>query len=367
MTYAGISDEHADHFNAHTSKPLIIRGLLGRCKQTCQGGKKTGSPLVILNNKDNGMPSERPAVVAMDASRFNMESPSLFWPRTFDQRLLESLEQNGQLVPVLATFDGDVCCLLAGQRRVRALAALNQPVHTLILEDVSPLQRGIIYLESNSSEPLDDGAMIRALRYFASCTRDLDPLAPYLGLSSHGRQWSLVCAWLILPASWDDLLVKGHVPLALTRFDPDDLHILQAYFQDMSWSRNNALHFATWIWEASRMKGCSVGALMNELGLNEILSLDLSPKDAMARMLAAARTGRYPRLCLQEREFRKRSQDVVAGSHWRIDQPDNFETRAVALSTRIASPEDLAQRVEELAHIAQDKVWDHLDPAGEPS
>ena len=327
------------------------------------------SPFIL--NKDNDMPSGQPAVVAMDASRFNMESPSLFWPRTFDNRLLESLERNGQLVPVLATLDGNDCCLLAGQRRVKALAALKRPVQTLMLEDVSPLQRGMVYLESNSSESLDDGALIRALRYFSTCTQELAPLAASLGLSPHSRQWSLLCAWLDLPDSWDEILVKGHVPLALakvlTRLDPDDLRTLQAYFLNMSWSRNNAIHFVTWIWEASRRKGCSVSALLDELGLDALLGLDLSPKDAMTRMLAAARAGRYPRLCQQEREFRKRSQDVVAGSQWRIDQPDNFETRVVTLSTRVASPRDLALRVEELARIAQDRVWDDLGPAGEES
>ncbi|GAU07560.1 ParB/Srx family N-terminal domain-containing protein [Desulfoplanes formicivorans] len=314
------------------------------------------------------MPSERPAVVEIEATRFNMELPSLFWPRTFDDRLLGSLERIGQLVPVLATLEGDTPCLLAGQRRVRALAQLGRPVQTLMLDSVSPLQRGLVYLESNSSEVLDDGAMIRALRYFATCTKDLTSLAVPLGVSSHSRQWSLLGDWLKLPESWDHLLVKGHVPLALakvlTRFTPDDLRTLQAYFQDMSWSKNNAVHFVTWIWEASRMKGCSVPALIKKLGLDTILSLELSPRDAMTRLLSAARAGRYPRLCQQEREFRKRSQDVVAGSQWRIEQPDNFETRVVALSTRVASPRDLDQRVEELARIAKDKVWADLDPAG---
>jgi len=299
------------------------------------------------------------------ADRFDMESPSLFWSRTFDDRLLHSLEMFGQLVPVLASHEGDRLCLLAGQRRVKALGKLGQPVLTLLCSEDSPLQRGIIYLESNSNEQLDDGALIRALRYFSTCTQDLTSIARLLGLSRHSRQWNLLVNWLDLPPSWDECLIKGHVPLVLanllTRFAPEDLHDLQEYFRDMSWSRNNAVHLVTWIWEVSRLRGCSPATLMHELDFKAICDLDLSPKDTMTRILDILRAARYPRLCHQEREFRRRSQDVVAGSGWRLVQPDQFETRSVEFATRVSSPQEFDARVHELADIARDRVWGSLD------
>jgi ParB family chromosome partitioning protein len=365
MTYAGIKNEHADLFNAHTSKPLIIRALLGRCKQACQGGKKLVPDPFILDNKDKNMPHESATVMQINADRFDMGSPSLFWPRTFDDRLLYSLKKNGQFVPVLATFDGDRPCLLAGQRRVKALGELGLPVLTLIRKDDSPLQRGIVFLESNSNQHLDDGAMISALRYFSTCTENLSPIARLLGVSLHSRQWNLLADWLNLPESWDNLLLNGHVPLVLakmlTRFTLEDLRVLQEYFMDMSWSRNNAVHFVTWIWEVSRVKECSPATLMNELDFKAICALDLSPKDSMTRILDTLRAARYPRLCRQEREFRKRSQDVVAGSGWRLVQPDQFETCGVEFTARVSSPQEFDERVHELADIARDRVWGGLD------
>jgi ParB family chromosome partitioning protein len=311
------------------------------------------------------MPHESTSVVRIDADRFDLGSPSLFWSRTFDERLLYSLETNGQLVPVLASLDGDRPRLLAGQRRVKALAHLGTPVLTLICREDSPLQRGIIYLESNSNEQLDDGAMIRALRYFSTCTEDLAPIAALWGISPHSRQWNLLVDWLTLSDSWDELLVKGHLPLVLanmlTRFASEDLHALQEYFSAMSWSRNNAIHFVTWIWEVSRVKECSPAALLRELDFEAVCGPDLSPKDTMTRMLDILRCARYPRLCRQERDFRKRSQDVVAGSGWRLVQPDQFETCGVEFSTRLSSPQELGERVRELADIARDRVWTGLD------
>ena len=315
------------------------------------------------------MAYERTSVVEIDADRFDMESPSLFWNRTFDERLLRSLEQNGQLVPVLAFLQGDIPCLLAGQRRVRALETLGLPVQTLLIENVSPFERGIVFLESNTTETLDDGAIIRALRYFSSCTDDLTTVASLLGISIRSRQWNLLLGWLDLPESWDDLLAMGHIPLVLSkmlvRFSPEELSMLQEFFRDMSWSKNNAIHFVTWIWEASRMQDCSPSVLMAELGLDAMRALDLSPKDTMVKIIEAARAARYPRLCSQEREFRKRAQDVVAGSKWRLDQPDHFETRVVEFSTRISSRAELHDRVEELAQIARDRVWTDLGSTGE--
>jgi ParB family transcriptional regulator, chromosome partitioning protein len=311
------------------------------------------------------MPITSTSVMKMHVDRFDMGSPSLFWSRTFDDRLLHSLEVYGQLVPVLATFEGDRLCLLAGQRRVKALGKLGLPVLTLICSEDSPLQRGVIYLESNHSEQLDDGALIRALRYFFTCTQDLTSIARLLGISAQSRQWNLLVDWLDLPQSWDELVVKGHVPLVLanllTRFAPEDLKSLQKYFKDMSWSRNNAVHLVTWIWEVSRSRGCSPATLMQELEFEAISELDLSPKDTMTRILDTLRAARYPRLCHQEREFRKRSQDVVAGSGWRLVQPDQFETRSVEFATRVSSPQELDARVHELAGIARDKVWGSLD------
>jgi ParB family chromosome partitioning protein len=100
---------------------------------------------------------------------------------------------------------------------------------------------------------------------------------------------------------------------------------------------------------------------MHELDFKAICDLDLSPKDTMTRILDILRTARYPRLCHQEREFRRRSQDVVAGSGWRLVQPDQFETRSVEFATRVSSPQEFDARVHELADIARDRVWGSLD------
>ncbi|WP_462323357.1 hypothetical protein [Desulfoplanes sp.] len=314
------------------------------------------------------MEYEQMRLAEYEPQRFDMTSPSLFWSRPSDEQLVESLDKVGQIVPVLATVVRDAPRLLAGQRRVMALDRLGRSVTTLCLPDTGPWHKGLVFLESNAGQTLDDGLRISALRYFSSCRGEVDGIAPYLGVAARSRAWKLLMTWLELPPVWDELLEGGHLPTALapllTRFGPDDLGALYPYFKELSWSKNNAVHFVTWIWETSRARGCGPSELLDVLGLPEIFSRDLSPKDTMAGLLGVLWEARYPRLSGLQNRFKKTSRGVVAGSKWRLVQPDQFETGAVEFSVRVGSGAGLRRRVEELGKIAEHGIWDTLGDPG---
>ena len=306
------------------------------------------------------------------AGAFDLEAPGLFWKREPDDHLLHSLEVNGQCMPVLAAVDRDGgICLVAGRQRVRALACLGRPVVTCCVQAATPWERGVMFLESNRGQAMDDSMLVQAVRYFSGCREELELIAPYLGLQSRSKQWQVLMQWLALPQVWDDFLEKGHLPLVLarllTRFRPAGLCALEPFFQDLSWSKNNAVHCVTWLWEASRSRGCTPEELLAEQGLAAILELNLSPRDRMMRLLESLREARYPRLVALEKGFRSRAARVVADSHWRLVQPDHFETGAVEFLARVTTRAELKTRTQELAEIARDAVWDDLEQAGSES
>jgi len=293
-----------------------------------------------------------------------MGASSLFWKREPDDRLLHSLQAHGQCAPVLVEPDQNVLRLVAGQRRVKALARLDQPVIACHVQPLTPRERGLVFLGSNSSQPLDDALMIRALRYFHGYGGDLEDIALLLGQEPRSRQWQVMLQWMELPLLWDDLLEQGHVPLALgrilPRFRPEGLCALEPVFRDLSWSKNNAVHMLTWLWELSRSKKVSLVTLLDELHFDAVLHLDLSPKDMMIRLLEAVRTARFPRLSALENGFRSTAVEATAGSHWRLVQPDHFETGTIEFLTRIQSKAELEQRVHELSVLAAHDIWDDL-------
>ena len=303
------------------------------------------------------------------ADRIEMGSSSLFWKREPDDRLVHSLQANGQCTPILVEPDQDVLRLVAGQRRVQALAKLGQPVMACHVRPLTPWQRGLVFLDSNIGQPLDDALMIRALRYFADSGGDLEEISPLLGVESRSRQWQLMLQWMDIPPLWDDLLDRGHVPLALgrifSRFTPEGLCAVEPLFRELSWSKNNAVHLITWVWELSRSKKMSPEILLKELKLDAVLHLDLSPKDMMLRVLTVVRNERFPRLSALEHGFKNKAAEVTEGSRWRLVQPDRFETGTVEFLARIRSKTELEQRVQELKELASHDLWDDLQHAGE--
>lgn len=304
------------------------------------------------------------------ADRIDMGSSSLFWKREPDDRLTYSLQAHGQCIPILVEPDQGVFRLVAGQRRVQALAELGQSVIACHVQPLTSWERGLVFLNSNIGQPLDDALMIRALRYFASSGGELEDIAPLLGVESRSRQWQLMLQWMDIPPLWDDLLELGHVPLALgrilSRFSSEGLCAVEPLFRELSWSKNNAVHLVTWIWELSRCKKMSPEALLDELKLDAVLHLDLSPKDMMLRVLTVVRNERFPRLSALENKFKNKAAEVTEGSRWRLVQPDRFETGAVEFLTRIRSKVELEQRIQELKVLARHDLWNDLKHAGDP-
>jgi ParB family chromosome partitioning protein len=317
----------------------------------------------------SGWGHARVTILRCAASDMNVSGPWLFWSDSPSLTLRDSLERHGQLLPVLVDASGARPVLVAGAGRAAVLAELGRDVLCLDLGALSDEARGLAYVQSNADRELTDGHMVTALRYFLSLPEcDMTPVLDALGLDARSKRMRLLRSWLRLPRRWDRHLWSGAVPLAcadlLEKFDRDDLEAVESLFDNLSWSRGNAVNVLTWIREISARDGISVAGVFDGAQVGDILAGGFSPKDAMSRVTQGVRVLRYPALSGMEREFQEAARAVSAGTRWKVAQPDMFESDAVELSVRLTSPDDLRAASAELARIAAREDLDGLFCAG---
>lgn len=309
------------------------------------------------------------AMLRCKASDVDANGPWLFWSAPPSPALRASLERHGQLVPVLVDAAGERPVLVAGAARTAVMSELGGDVLCLDIGAQTDEARGLAYVQSNADRELTDGHVVQAMRYFLSLPEcGMAQVLESLGLDERSKRLRLIRSWLRLPRHWDGLLCSGALPLAcadlLETFAPADLAALEPLFATLSWSRGNAVNVLAWIREICARDGVGAAAVLDGLGLEQLLATGLSPKDAMGRITQEARRLRYPRLTGMERNFAETARKVSAGTGWRVTQPDFFESDAVELSVRVTSPDELRMAGEELVRMAARQDLDDLFPAG---
>jgi ParB family chromosome partitioning protein len=311
-------------------------------------------------------------IVTAPASAIRAGGAHLFWAGEPSPALVESLDRTGQVQPVLAHETPDGLVLVAGHARLAALRSLGAPVLVRLVIDPAPVDLGIIYMADNALRPLDDAMRLAALRYFRPLLDDArlaHDVLPGLNLNPGSKDARLLADWLALPDHWQTHLAAGRVPLAagtvLGRMTDADRLAVAPLFAGLSWSRSNAVNLLTWLFEAAKMNGTTVARIMADAGMTDFAAEALSPKDAMARLVAMARDARHPTLRALQSRFDASARELAASTGWRVLQPDNFETGSVELSIRVADPAQLDRAVRGLQTMADRPQWHHLWTTGD--
>jgi len=288
----------------------------------------------------------------------------LFWSGAPNEALMRSIDEFGQAAPVLVRETASGLQLVTGAARLAALAELGRPVLARMVVDADDRDAGLLYMADNSRKELDDGMRLAALRYFRTLMDDdalRSDILPRLGIKPKSKDAKLLFAWLALPESWQRHLTTGNVPLAaadaIKAMSDADRDAVEPLFAGMSWSRSNAVNLLTWLFETSKMTGDTVDAVMKKAGMDGIMAQGLSPKDAIARLGAAARSARYPALTTLQTEFTRAASGITTGTRWRMVQPNNFETGGAEITVQIKNADQLRRAVEELQAMADAPGW----------
>ncbi len=297
--------------------------------------------------------------------------PCVLWPRPPQPALVRSIAETGQLEPLLVRQVEGRTELVSGYSRLLALRELGRQAACLNVGG-STLDGTILYLRANCGAVCDDSMRLKALRFFDSqiaCGADFSrerletEILPLLDIDSRAKFWSWWQTWLDFGADFDALLHNGHLPLAaapaLAAFTPEERESLRPCLQAVCWSRSNACHLLTWLYEATRLHGKGLGDLLPESDFSFLLEKDLSPKDMSAALLLAAKRLRYPTLADMQGRLREKLAPLVRGSIWQVEHEDNFETAALSVRCKIKNGQEAKRARLELERLAG--FWENAD------
>lgn len=319
------------------------------------------------------------AVMSLDPGAVDCSGPWLVWAEAPGEGLAASLDRQGQLAPVLVARDGERWSLVAGFARVQALATMGRKVAALEVR-ADPAQRCLLYLADNqgrAGQAVTAAMQCRALAFLRPSMEDAElagEAAPLLGLDARSKRWRRLLAWLDLdapgdeqgedPAFWLKCLLEERVDLAcceqLARFTDQERRVLRPFFQGLRWSRSAAQEFLRDLFETCRGQGRDLAELVQEPLLAAPLASDLSPKDAVQRLLDAGRALRRPGLTRLGERFAAAAKGLGAGARWRVEPSQSFEADSVRLSLSAASREELEQALRELEAMAASPEWEAL-------
>ncbi len=286
--------------------------------------------------------------------------PCLFWAEPCGNDLFYSLENMGQLIPVLVHYEGEAPVLVAGYKRYLGLKKLSKKIKALRVNVPDPWDKGVAYLISNQGQSLDPGRIIRALRYFTPLNRDMSRIYQLLGIPERTRQNNLFRAWLKLPPAWDELLTRNPrlLPNAhvLSLLLPKDLEVLFPFLDKLDWSRNKARIFLELLVRISSGKGMNVRDVPGLLNLDELLVKDLTPRDKMEAMLKALYRAAYPKYYKLLDQTEKDMNRLISDTRWSCTHPDHFESRDLEFRIRVSSPGELKAAADQLRKIADSEL-----------
>ncbi len=301
----------------------------------------------------------------LEPEKIDCSQSWIFWASEPDMVLQQSLQNLGQLSPVLVRPAPQQYQLVSGYKRVLILSRLGCKAQALQVEG-DEVQLGLIYLQANLGRRLETKDIVRAARYFQSrleWAKLQDLLQAWIKPLAERRVWPLIMSWLELPLSYDQALYKAGLPLEmaprLLRLDTEGLQLLKPLFCNLSWSANKARNLLDWLIQASRSADKNAGKLIQELQLPAILDQGLSPRDTQEKILARVKALRFP--CLQnlEKEFASLCSELQ-GRFWRVSAEKNFETDALYLQGKVQDARDMTLALQELQEICAKQTWSRL-------
>lgn len=306
---------------------------------------------------------QTPRLFWCSAQHIDATGPWLVWSEAPSPERTASLTRSGILSPILVDASQEPALLVDGLARLRVA---QDQILCLDVGPLSPQRRLERHLAANSHKPRTEARLVTAARTARALEMAWDEVLSLLAVHPHSKTARLLAAWLSLPASWDQWIVRGHACLTvapiLAKLPPDDLTALTPVVAAYAWSQASLAQLVSWLQETAQRTEQPLRDLVSCLGIEA--AGQLSPKDAMARILEAARRLRYPELCRLEEAWHAAAKSIGLPRPWRMERTDQFETGHVELRLRVTRPEDVAAAAKALERCARHPGWAALMEIG---
>jgi len=128
--------------------------------------KKLGRGLESLLSRTKGSPGEQIVEIDPEEIRENPFQPREVFEDAALEGLIESIEENGLIQPVVVRRDGDRYELIAGERRWRAAKSLNRPIPAIVrdIDDDKMLEMALVEnLQREDLNPIEKAKAFRQL------------------------------------------------------------------------------------------------------------------------------------------------------------------------------------------------------------
>lgn len=288
------------------------------------------------------------------------------WSEAPSPELKANVERWGILHPILVDASADRPVLLDGLARLQLAQATEHDLLALDVGPLSPSERLIHHLAANFHKPPTEARLIAACRAATSLGSTVEEALAILHLHPKTKTARLLADWLTLPPTWDTWLARGHACLAaaplLARLTAEERAAVEPLLAAYAWSQGALINLLSWLTEAACRDNVPMPKLVAQLSLEDVHQL--SPQDAMARLLAVAKRLRYPERSRLEARWSEAVRALHLPAPWQIHRTDEFETGTVELRLRIAQPAEVAAAAAALAQQAQSTAWQDILEVG---
>jgi hypothetical protein len=175
----------------------------------------------------------------------------------------------------------------------------------------------------------------------------LSRIAGSLGLPSDLRTIERIRSITQLPQNLQTGIIAQRiaVPVAfeLWNLDSDSANHLAQIFLVLNLSINRQREILTMVKDISAREGISIQALMEENGIREIFSQNLSDHSEIARQMRIyLKKRRFPTICRKEEAFSSYVKSLKLPANAKLSAPDHFEGMIYMLQFSFKNIEQLA-------------------------
>lgn len=273
----------------------------------------------------------------------------------FDNKGLKtSLARVGQVSPlVLQPYKGCLR-LICGHRRRLALRDLDRREYSAIIlpEKIDSRQALVLALEDNlGHRTFNDAEKALALsllaRYFPP-QELIEQYMPRLGLPRRSETLDLFLKLVKLGPECLSALARGDLDPVTGEFLADmtlkDRLAVVSLLERLRPGRNKRRQIVTWLTEIGRREGLTLGGIIRDQRMEEILASDsLSRPKKEKQVRARLRTRRYPHLSRLEKDQKKLINSINLPSFIRLEPPPNFEGLDFSIQITFAGLEELRE------------------------